>query len=80
MLTRGVYMKGTINEFYRKYRRKGLRDLAIRTGTTDTYLMQLNYDVSKRPSVDLALRLIRESQGEITLEGICNPKKILMKR
>lgn len=71
-------MKGTINDFYRAHRRRGLRELAQKTGTTDHYLMQLNYNPAKRPSVDMALKLIEATDGEITLEGLCNPVKKLM--
>lgn len=71
-------MSGTINDWYRAHRRRGLRELAEKVGTTDHYLMQLNYNPAKRPSADLALRLIEATDGAITLEGLCNPVKRLM--
>lgn len=68
---------GTINEYFIKHGTAGLRALAEKAGTKPSYLLQLNYMPSKRPSIDLAQRLVEASDGELTFEGLANPQKRL---
>lgn len=69
----------TLNEYFHEYGRPGLVSLAQKTGTKLSYLLQLNYVTEKRPSLDLAQRLIDASGGKLTLEGLSNPKKVLIR-
>lgn len=69
----------TINDYFVRYGTKGLQGLADRAGTKLSYLLQLNYSPSKRPSITMASRLVEASGGELTLEGLANPKKVLVR-
>jgi hypothetical protein len=70
---------GTINDYLLKYGQAGFARLAKRAGTKVSYLNQLNYDTNKRPSMEMAQRLVKASGGEITLDGLANPKKRLVR-
>jgi len=63
----------TLNEYYMTYGLDGLRELAKRAGTKVSYLLQLNYDSSKRPSLQMAQRIVEASGGVITLDDLANP-------
>lgn len=64
----------TLNEYFRRHRTKGFEELARKSGTKLSYLLQLNYNPDrKRPSIDLATKLIEASNGELTYEGLANP-------
>lgn len=69
----------TINRYYLKYGTEGLNDLAVRANTKLSYLQQLNYVLTKEPSLKLAKRLVEHSAGELTLEGLANPEKLLIR-
>ena len=69
----------TLNQYYLKYGTKGLELLAERSVTKLSYLKQLNYVVKKMPSLELAKRLVAQSDGELTLDGLANPVKVLVR-
>lgn len=69
----------TLNDYFITHGTKGLRDLALKAGTKLSYLLQLNYTPTKRPSMEMASRLVDASGGVLTLEGLANPKKILVR-
>lgn len=69
----------TINDYFAKFGTKGLRELAARSGTKLSYLLQLNYVETKRPSMQMAVRLIEASDGLLTLDGLANPQKITIR-
>lgn len=68
----------TINDYFLKYGTEGFRKLAAKAGTSVGYLQQLNYSTKKRPSISMAEKLIEASNGELTFEGLANPRKILV--
>lgn len=70
----------TLNDYFLRHGTEGLRGLADRAGTKLSYLLQLNYSTEKRPSMLMAQRIAAASNGEITLDGLANPKKELVKR
>lgn len=67
----------TLNDYFIKYGTAGLRALAKEAGTTVGYLLQLNYRPEKLPSIQMASRLVAASNGQLTLEGLANPQKVL---
>lgn len=67
----------TLNAYFLRHGRAGLRALALATGARFGYLQQLNYVTRKKPSMALALKLVAASGGEITLDGLANPVKVL---
>lgn len=67
----------TLNAYFLKHGKAGLRHLAAKTGAKVGYLQQLNYVTRKKPGKKLALKLVEASNGEITLEGLDNPVKVL---
>ena len=69
----------TLNDYFIKHGTKGLRELAEKAGTKLSYLLQLNYSTGKRPSIQMAQRLVDASGGALTLEGLANPKKSLVR-
>ncbi len=69
----------TLNDYFMRHGTKGLRDLAEKAGTKLSYLLQLNYSTDKRPSIQMASRLVEASNGALTLEGLANPKKVLVR-
>lgn len=69
----------TINDYFAKFGTKGLRELAARSGTKLSYLLQLNYVETKRPSMQLAVRLVEASDGILTLDGLANPQKATLR-
>lgn len=72
-------MDGTLNDYFRNHGTEGLRALAERAGTKVSYLLQLNYMPTKRPSVKMCERLVKASNGALTFEGLANPKKVLVR-
>ena len=70
---------GTLNAYYRRHRKAGFKALAEKAGTTMGYLYQLNYVPTKKPSLAMAKRLVEASNGEITYEGLDNPRKVLLR-
>lgn len=74
-----VRTMSTINAYFLAHGTEGLRTLAQKAGTKLSYLLQLNYMPTKRPSVAMAQRLIEASDGELTLEGLANPQKRLVR-
>lgn len=69
----------TLNDYFIQYGTSGLRELADKAGTKLSYLLQLNYTPAKRPSIQMASRLVEASGGKLTLEGLANPKKVLVR-
>lgn len=69
----------TLNEYFIQHGTKGLRELASKAGTKLSYLLQLNYTPTKRPSIPMALKLVDASDGVLTLEGLANPQKTLVR-
>lgn len=69
----------TLNDYFIKHGTKGLRELAEKAGTKLSYLLQLNYSTGKRPSIQMAQRLVEASGGALTLEGLANPQKNLVR-
>lgn len=69
----------TLNEYFIKHGTQGLRDLAEKAGTKLSYLLQLNYSTGKRPSIPMALKLVEASDGALTLDGLANPQKNLVR-
>lgn len=63
----------TLSEYQQIYGTAGLIRLAERAETQLSYIRQLICTAGKRPSAAMALRLIRASDGQITLEGLANP-------
>lgn len=68
----------TLNDYFIKYGIKGLRELAEKAGTKLSYLLRLNHSTGKRPSIQMAQRLVAASDGAFTLEGLANPTKNLV--
>lgn len=63
----------TLAEYQAIHGTEGLRRLADATGTKLSYLRQLICNAGKKPSADMALKLIQASGGKLTLEGLVNP-------
>lgn len=66
----------TLYEYYVVHKTEGLRELAERAGTKLSYIRQLIYETRKRPSVDMAAKIIEASGGQVTLDGLCNPSPL----
>lgn len=63
----------TLYEYYFVHGTDGLTKLAADAGTKLSYLRQLIYETRKRPSIEMASKIIDASGGKITLHGLCNP-------
>jgi hypothetical protein len=63
----------TLYEYSLAHGTEGLRELAEKAGTKLSYIRQLMYEPNKRPSADMALKIIKASGDTITLHGLCNP-------
>lgn len=70
----------TLSEYFSIHRMQGLRRLADETGCKLGYLQQLLYVPTKKPSMTVATRLIKASNGELTYEGLANPIKKLVRQ
>lgn len=66
-----------INDYYIKYGMAGLEKLAEKAGTKLSYLKQLVYTTNKRPSIEMAERLVKASGGKLTYRDLANPVKRL---
>lgn len=76
-----VYLAGkvrrmTLYEYYLAHGTAGLAELAQKAGTKLSYIRQLIYEPRKRPSVDMAEKIIVASENKITLHGLCNPSAL----
>lgn len=63
----------TLYEYYLAHGTAGLAELAEKAGTKLSYIRQLIYEPRKRPSVEMAEKIIRASAEKVTLHGLCNP-------
>ena len=72
--------QGRLIDFLAVYGRPGLREIAKTAGTEEIYLVRLCYDACKRPSLGLADKLIRASEGFLTVEGLLNPARVSMRQ
>lgn len=68
-----------LNDYYIKHGTAGLERLAQESDTKLSYLKQLVYTTNKRPSIEMARRLVAASGGELTFDGLANPVKRLPK-
>jgi hypothetical protein len=63
----------TLYEYYLAHGTDGLTALAEKAGTKLSYIRQLIYETRKRPSVEMAAKIIEASGSKVTLHGLCNP-------
>lgn len=75
----------TLNDYFILHGTKGLRALADAADTKLSYLLQLNHNPEKRPSMEMAQRLVDASMrlhgpdGALTYDGLAKPKKVLVR-
>lgn len=69
----------SLNDYFIKHGTEGLRELAEKAGTKLSYLLRLNYSTGKRPSIQMAQRLVEASDGAFTSGGVANPTKNLVR-
>lgn len=78
----GVYDKNLINRdypmdaltFWRKYSKTYIEEMCLRAGTNYDYWKHI-CNKRKRPGVDLARKLVKESNGELSLDKLLFPKE-----
>jgi transcriptional regulator with XRE-family HTH domain len=63
-----------IKQYEKTYGRKGIETLAEKSGTTFAYVMQI-YNGIRRPSVELAERLVKASGNELDFVSLLTQKK-----
>lgn len=65
-----------LQDYFLKHGMAGVARLAERSGLQKSYLLQLVYVPTRRPSLASAQKLVEASNGRLTLNGLANPYKI----
>lgn len=63
-----------IKQYEKKYGREGIESLASKAGTTFAYVMQI-YNGVRRPSVELAEKLVKASGNKLDFVELLTMKK-----
>ena len=65
-----------LQDYFLNHGMAGLDKLAEGSGLRKSYLLQLVYVPTRRPSLSSAQKLVEASGGQLTLNGLANPYKI----